>query len=130
MGIDQILEELLDSTGLGYRVLENNLIVVTPENDPLQAMITGRVTDASTGDGLPGVSVVVKGTAVGVNTDINGNYSINAGTPDAILTFSFIGYVSQEIVTAGRIRIDVTLAIDVTALDEVVVVGYGTREKE
>jgi TonB-linked SusC/RagA family outer membrane protein len=129
LGIDQILERLFEATGLGYKILENNLIVVTPENDPLQSMISGRVTEASSGEGLPGVSVVIKGTAVGVNTDINGNYSINAGAPDAILTFSFIGYVSQEIVAAGRIKIDVSLAIDVTALDEVVVVGYGTQKK-
>ncbi len=127
--IEQILEKLFESTGLGYKVLENNLIVVTPANDLPQNLVNGRVSDSSTGEGLPGVSVVVKGTVTGVSTDINGYYSINAGSPDAILTFSFIGYITQEIATAGRIKVDVSLAIDVTSLDEVVVVGYGTQKK-
>ena len=64
LSIDQILERLFESTELGYKVLENNLIVVTPKNDPLQLTITGRVTDATTGEGMPGVSVVVKGTSI------------------------------------------------------------------
>ncbi len=127
--INQILEKLLESTGLGYKVLENNLIVVTPRNDSQQNIITGKVTDASNGEGMPGVSIVVRGTAIGVNTDINGNYSISVTAPDAILTYSFIGYITQEIPVGGRKKIDVSLAVDVTALDEVVVVGYGTQKK-
>ena len=129
MGIDQILEELLESTGLGYRVLENNLIVVMPENEVQQNIVTGKVTDASSGEGLPGVSIVVKGTAVGANTDLNGNYSIAISSADAVLTYSFIGYIPQEIPVGGRTIIDISLAVDVTALDEVVVVGYGTQRK-
>ena len=127
--IDQILERLFESTGLGYKVLENNLIVVTPKNDPLQSMITGRVTDAATGQGMPGVSIVVKGTSFGVNTDLNGYYAVNSTAPEAILTFSFIGYVTQEIAVGGRTKIDVSLVVDLTALEEVVVVGYGTQKK-
>ena len=127
--IEQILEKLFESTGLGYRVLENNLIVVTPEGEIQQNLVTGKVTDASSGEGLPGVSIVVKGTTTGVNTDINGNYSISVSNADAILTYSFIGYVLQDVPVGGRIKIDVSLAVDVTALDEVVVVGYGTQRK-
>ncbi len=127
--IDQILEKLFESTGLGYKILENDLIVVTPKNDPQQLMISGRVTDASTGEGLAGVSIAVKGTVIGVNTDANGYYSINPTAQDATLTFSFIGYVAQEIVVGGRTKIDIALAIDVTTLDEVVVVGYGTQKR-
>ncbi len=129
LGIDQILSGLFESTELGYKILENNLIVVTTKNDPLQLSVTGRVTDASTKEGLPGVSVVIKGSSVGVNTDLNGNYSINSNMADAILTFSFIGYITQEVAVAGRTKIDVSLSVDVTALDEVVVVGYGTQKK-
>ena len=127
--IDQILEKLFESTGLGYRILENNLIVVTPEGEVQQDFVTGKVTDATSGEGLPGVSIVVKGTTIGVSTDINGNYSISVTAPDAILIYSFIGYLSQEIPVGGRIKIDVSLAVDVTTLDEVVVVGYGTQKK-
>ncbi len=127
--IDEILDKMLESTGLGYKILENNLIVVTPKNEIQQNLVTGKVTDASSGEGLPGVSIVVRGTAVGVNTDINGNYSIGVSAPDASLIYSFIGYISQEILVGGRTKIDVSLAVDVTALDEVVVVGYGTQKK-
>jgi len=127
--IEQILEKLFESTGLGYRVLENNLIVVTPEGEMQQNLVTGKVTDASSGEGLPGVSIVVKGTTTGVNTDINGNYSISVSNTDAILTYSFIGYILQDVPVRGRIKIDVSLAVDVTTLDEVVVVGYGTQKK-
>ena len=129
LSIDEILEKLFESTELGYKILENNLIVVTPKNDPLQLMITGRVTDAATGQGMPGVSIVVKGTSLGVNTDLNGYYSVNSTSPDAILAFSFIGYVTQEIPAGGRTKIDVRLVVDLTALEEVVVVGYGTQKK-
>lgn len=127
--IDQILETLFESTGLGYRILENNLIVVTPGGELQQNLVTGKVTDASSGEGLPGVSIVVKGTTTGVNTDINGNYSISVPDTDAILTYSFIGYVAQDVPVGGRIKIDVSMAVDVTTLDEVVVVGYGTQRK-
>lgn len=127
--IDEILGTLLESTELEYRVLENNLIVVSPKSDLQQSTVSGKVVDASTGDGLPGVSIVLKGTTVGVNTDVEGNYSISATAADAILIYSFVGYISQEIPVGGRIRIDVKLAVDVTALDEVVVVGYGSQKK-
>lgn len=127
--IDEILVTLLESTELGYRVLENNLIVVSPKSDLQQSTVSGRVVDASTGEGLPGVSIVLKGTSVGVNTDVDGHYSISITAPDAILIYSFVGYISQEIPVGGRTRIDVNLAVDVTALDEVVVVGYGTQKK-
>jgi len=129
LSIDEILERLFESTELGYKILENNLIVVTPKNDPMQSTITGRVTDATSGEGMPGVSIVVKGTSIGVNTDLNGYYSVSSPAPDAILTFSFIGYITQDILVGGRTKIDVKLVVDVTALEEVVVVGYGTQKK-
>ena len=98
-------------------------------DDPPQQMVTGTITDVSTGEALPGVSVVVKGTSVGVSSDIQGNYSINTSDPNAVLSFSFIGYKTQEIPVSGRLRIDVQLITDVLSLDEVVVVGYGTQKR-
>lgn len=129
LNIEKVLEKLFVNTELTYRILENNLIVISPAIDQQQSVISGKVTDASTGAAIPGASVVVKGTGTGVNTDINGNYSISFTGPDATLVFSFIGYVTQEVASGGRININVSLAIDVTTLDEVVVVGYGTQKK-
>ncbi|MCX6332904.1 MAG: SusC/RagA family TonB-linked outer membrane protein, partial [Bacteroidia bacterium] len=99
-------------------------------NDPQQAFqVKGKVTDAENGSPLPGVNVVVKGTVTGTLTDINGTFSIEVPDNKAVLTFSFIGYVSQE-VTLGTLReINVSLTSSTQALDEVVVVGYGTQKK-
>ncbi len=88
--------------------------------------VRGTVTDASTGEPMPGVNVVVKGSALGSITDVQGRYSFASVDGNAILAFSFIGYVVQEIPLNGRSVIDVQLEGELTGLDEVVVVGYGS----
>ncbi|MCF0069070.1 TonB-dependent receptor [Dyadobacter sp. CY261] len=89
--------------------------------------VKGKVNDEQ-GQGLPGVSILVKGTSTGTVTDIEGNYTVNAsGT--ATLVFSFIGYITQEIPVGNKTSLDVKLVSDTKALDEVVVVGYGTAKK-
>lgn len=93
----------------------------------LEATISGTVKD-ETGNPVPGVNVLEKGTTNGTITDAAGNYKITAGN-DATLVFSFVGYKSQEIAVTGRSVIDVTLEPDVTTLSEVVVVGYGEMRK-
>ena len=90
-------------------------------------LVKGLVQDEN-GISLPGVSVVLKGTSTGVITDVNGNYSISASGND-VLTFSFIGYASQEIAVQGRTVIDVVLVLETAVLQEVVVVGYGTQSR-
>ena len=92
--------------------------------------VTGKVTDAADNSALPGASIVLKGTSVGTTTDANGEYSIAVEDPNTTLTFSFIGYTSQDVQVGGRSRIDITLSPDVRALEEVVVVGYGTQRKK
>ena len=77
---------------------------------------------------LPGVNVLLKGTAQGTITDIEGKYQIQA-QPDDVLIYSFVGYASQEIPVNNRSEINVTLAEDAAQLDEIVVVGYGTEKK-
>ena len=90
--------------------------------------VSGTVTDASN---LPiiGASVTIDGTDQGVMTDIDGKYSIDAASTD-VLTFSYIGYVSQSVAVGARTTIDVQLAEDTQALDEVVVTGYATQAKK
>jgi len=92
--------------------------------------VTGRVTAATDGSGLPGVTVVVRGTTSGTSTDVNGQYSI--ALPDATnptLVFSFVGMTTQEIPVGNRTTLNVALGADATQLEEVVVVGYGTQAK-
>ncbi|MBQ6572009.1 MAG: TonB-dependent receptor plug domain-containing protein, partial [Alistipes sp.] len=90
--------------------------------------VTGTVTDASNLP-IPGVTVTVDGTDQGTTTDVDGKYSIEVASSD-ILTFSFIGYAPQSVAVGARTTIDVQLAEDTQALDEVVVVGYGTQAKK
>ncbi|MDX2432962.1 MAG: TonB-dependent receptor [Bacteroides sp.] len=95
-----------------------------------QQSVSGRVTDAADGQGVPGANVVVKGTTTGAITDLEGNYSINVPDPNAVLVYSYIGYLDQEIVVGSQTLIDIALEEDVQALDEVVVIGYGTVKKD
>ena len=94
-----------------------------------QITVTGTVSDAQTGDPLPGVNIVIQGTTQGTTTDVDGSYSIEA-PPDATLVFSFVGYQSSSINVQNRTEINVTLEQAVTELEEVVAVGYGTQRKE
>jgi TonB-linked SusC/RagA family outer membrane protein len=91
--------------------------------------VTGTVT-GSTGETLPGVNIVVKGTTNGAMTDTEGRYVLENVSSSAIIQFSFIGYRTQEIPAGNRAVIDVVLAEDVLGLEEVVVIGYGTQKKE
>lgn len=89
--------------------------------------VSGTVSDAN--GPLPGASVVVKGTTNGTQTDFDGNYTLNDVAADAVITFSYIGFSTQEISVGGQTTIDVVLQEDANELDEVVVVGYGTQTK-
>jgi len=93
-----------------------------------QERITGKVTDDG-GGGVPGVSVTEKGTLNGAITNFNGEYFIEVSSKDAVLSFSFIGFETQEITINGRTNIDVVLVENVTEIDEVVIVGYGEMRK-
>jgi TonB-linked SusC/RagA family outer membrane protein len=92
--------------------------------------ISGKVTAAEDGSSVPGVSVVVKGTTAGTVTDTDGVYRISVPSGSETLTFSFIGFQTQDIAIANRTVIDVSLVADIQQLNEVVVVGYGTQIKQ
>ena len=91
--------------------------------------VTGKVTDSETGDRLPGVNVLIKGTSSGAVTDINGDFSIVVLSSD-ILTISYVGYETAEIAVGSQSVINVALELDLQSLQEVVVVGYGEQRKE
>ncbi|MDA0193504.1 MAG: TonB-dependent receptor [Bacteroidetes bacterium] len=94
-----------------------------------QRNITGTVVDADSGDPLPGVNVVVEGTSTGTITDVNGSYSMNS-PDDATLSFSYIGYQTVTSQVGSRSVIDIQLVSDISQLEEIVVVGYGTQAKK
>lgn len=95
----------------------------------LETTVTGTVTSAEDGEPLIGVTILIKNTNQGTVTDIDGSYSITVEDGDAVLVFSYTGYTTQEIAVGNQTTIDVELATDVQALEEVVVVGYGTQKK-
>ena len=98
---------------------------------PLTAdkIIKGKIIDSKDNSPLPGVNVIVKGTGVGTSTDANGGYQISVPNESAVLVFSFVGYVSQEVLVGNKSAVDINLDSDAKALSEVVVIGYGTVRK-
>ncbi len=94
-----------------------------------QRTVTGRVTDEADGTTLPGVSIVVKGTSRGTVSDSNGSFSLPVNGND-VLVFSFIGFEQQEVVVGERTNVDIVLRPSVSELEEVVVIGYGERERK
>lgn len=94
-----------------------------------QKTVTGKVTDADDGSGLPGATVAVEGTTVGTVTNLDGYYSIEVEGPESVLNYSFVGYLSEKVDVGNQDEINVTLVRDIQALDEVVVIGYGSIKK-
>ena len=132
--IDQVLNDLLEGTGLTYTI-NNKLIVIhkqqSAESGKMAAQqrnVSGKVTD-STGAPLPGVSVVVKGTTSGTITDFDGNYQLSNLPADATLVFSFVGMKSQEISASSRTIIDIQMLEQTIGIEEVVAIGYGELPK-
>jgi TonB-linked SusC/RagA family outer membrane protein len=108
------------------------LLVVSLSASPLPPAITvtGTVTSSEDASSLPGVSISIKGTSQGTTTDADGKFALQVPDGDAVLVFSFIGFVSQEIVVGTQTEINVALVADIQQLGEVVVVAYGTQKKE
>ena len=102
----------------------------TATDPPAAFTVRGTVTEGASGQGVPGVNVLVKGTtSVGTITDVSGSYSLNAPNANDTLVFTSIGYVTQMIPINGRSELNVSMSEDIKSLQEVVVVGYGTQEK-
>lgn len=91
--------------------------------------VSGKVTDAADGSALPGVTLLEKGTNNGTMSDVSGNYTLTVG-PNATLLISYVGYLNQEVPINNRTTIDISMAVDVQRLQEVVVIGYGTVSKK
>ena len=126
--IDEVLGELLAGAHLTYRELENDLIVITPlELTGAQEEVRGRVIDSETGEPLPGVAILIQGTSLGTVTGPDGYFSIAVPGPEAVLQFSYVGYMQQMVEVGDQSEISVILQPELTALDEVIVVGYGTQ---
>lgn len=144
------LEKLLTPLNLTYEVSDKHIIVsriLTPlggaapdehldivpslirQAPVIERIVKGNVSDED-GSGLPGVSVLVKGTQKGTSTNEVGDFTLEVGEGEVVLVFSFVGYVSQEINLGGKSTLDVKMEVDNKSLEELVVVGYGAQKKE
>lgn len=137
--IEKVLDKVFGNTSTTYNVVDRQIfltekkdgpVVRKPEikSEPLQLTVTGKVVDEF-GTPLLGTTVAVKGTAQGTSTDFDGNYALTIPDRSAVLQFSYVGYVPQEIEVGAQTTINVKLLPDNAKLDEVVVVGYGSQKK-
>lgn len=138
--INEVLVEVFKGTDVVFEILDRHILLhpknMNPNNKTLtskvnvaqQGGVSGVVTD-DTGQPLPGVTVVVKGTTHGTVTDGDGNYSLTNIPENATLVFSFVGMLSQDIIVGNRNRVDVKMAYDTIGLEEVVTVGYGVQKR-
>jgi TonB-linked SusC/RagA family outer membrane protein len=133
--ISGILKKIFPDDNVDY-IVKGRQIVLTSNiladafrgNDQQQKSVTGTITDES-GQSLPGVTVVIKGTTQGTVTDKDGNYSISNIPENATLVFSFVGMATQEIVVGEQSTINVSLLVDAIGIEEVVTIGYAIQKK-
>jgi TonB-linked SusC/RagA family outer membrane protein len=133
--IDEVLATVFGKNAVSYEVIGKNIIVKAV--DPAEAAvvqqdgkkISGKVTD-QTGAALPGVTVVVKGTTVGITTDTDGKFTLSLPAEAKTVVFSFIGMQTQEVAVEGKGTLNIMLKQETIGLDEVVAIGYGTTKKQ
>ena len=126
--VADVLSSVFTQTDISYAMEGNNIMLMRKNTSVTQQSnrrITGVVKDAI-GEPIIGANIVEKGTTNGIITDINGNFSLMV-SENAILQISYIGYQTQEIPTKGQTNIQITMKDDAQALDDVVVIGYGTQ---
>ncbi len=105
------------------------VLVLASQNSHAQVSVTGKVTDKFQ-EGVPGATVQLKGTTTGTITDNTGEYSLTVPDRDASLIFSFIGYKTKVVAVENNSQINVILEIDISELESVVVIGYGSQRKQ
>lgn len=138
--IDEILAGLFEGTNVNYAVLDRKILLTTDVMDEnarkiltdrvVQGrVVTGRIVDPA-GQPMPGVNILEKGTVNGAMAGADGRYTITVAGPSSTLVYSFVGYSTQEVAVASQSSIDVTLVESALALQEIVVVGYGTQRRE
>jgi len=135
--VANVLLVISKMSSLGFKQVNNTINVrrlqKNKNSEPIEVLIeqtiTGKITDGESGEPIPGVNVLAKGTTTGTVSDINGDYRLTIADEVTSLVFSSIGYLSQEVNIGGRTTLNVSMQADVKSLEEIVVVGYGTQKK-
>src|SRR5690625_1540393 len=134
MSVEDALWLVLEGTSLRYGISSTGQLFFLKRNDNLynniiQQAVTGLVTDAQTGEVLPGVNVVIKGTQRGTTSDLNGIYKLTVDSLQDTLIFSYIGYESRVVPINGQAEVDVEMEPQILTSEELIVIGYGTQRK-
>lgn len=135
--LGDILRQISNKTRLAFKRIDSNIHVSEGKSGKKMVQevlgsavnVSGKVVDAENGEGLPGVNIIEKGTSNGTITEADGSYNLSVADNSATLTFSFIGYVSQEVPINGRSEINISMATDIRSLEEIVVTGYSTQQR-
>ncbi len=131
--IKSILDEILEGSNISFMIYDRQIVLTNANTGNKMAVqqktITGRITDSS-GEPLPGVTVIIKGTTQGSVTDLDGKYTISNVPENGILQFSFVGMKTEEIFVGSQTEINVAMATDAIGIEEVVAIGYGTQRKK
>lgn len=137
----EVLNKIVDQTNLNYAIKDRHIVLTLkkeekgndsqtiPQPDPGKIIITGTIQDES-GEPIIAASIYVKGTSNGTMSNIDGKYTITAFSPDEILVFSFMGFITQEYKIGDRTTFDIIMKEQENILKDVVVVGYGVQKKE
>lgn len=139
--LESVLKQLLLPNGINYEIVNDRIVLtktkpqpveqaikpadVNTETAPLSVLVTGTITSSS-GETLPGVSILLKGTSTGTTTDANGKYALSLPDANGTLVFTYLGYETQEIPLNGTIKVNVVMKASQQSLNEVVVIGYQT----
>ncbi|MCC5905349.1 MAG: TonB-dependent receptor [Balneolaceae bacterium] len=144
ISVAELLTQIASQTGLWFRQQSFTIAVNTENVWPqatlnelispellLQQTIAGVITDAQSGEPIPGANIIIEGTSAGAITDIDGQYELTvpADLDDVVIVFSFVGFQTQRVPYEGQETIDIAMEQDIGRLDEVIVVGYGTVER-
>lgn len=137
-----ILRDISKNTDLSFKRVNDNIFISkkkifgkSVEEDKINSglfqgiTVTGKILSSEDNSGLPGVNIIVQGTTIGTVSDVNGNYTLEVPGQTSVLVFSSVGYVTEEISVGTRTVIDISLNPDITALSEIVVIGYGTQRR-
>jgi len=137
--VADVLLEISKQTGLKFKQVNNNIHISKKDKSVrneefleviIQGIpIIGKIISSEDESGLPGVNVIIKGTSQGTVTDVDGNYKLDVPDENSVLIFSSVGFSIEEVTVGNRTVIDITLTPDIAALEEVVVIGYGTVKK-
>jgi TonB-dependent starch-binding outer membrane protein SusC len=134
--IETVLNKMFEGTNVDYTIKDRIIVLTTPEvfNSEIQTIqqqksVSGKVTNTS-GDPLPGVTVVVKGTTTGTITNADGSFVLSKVPPGATLVFSFVGMKTQEIVVGNQTTLNIVLEEETIGIEEVVTIAYGTQKRK